>query len=102
MNENIKHFKTIDELQKEINKIDRWIAILKESIPVWREKHGKRNFFCHRIDGLKEAALDEKKLVQLQLKKEKLQKQIANQEKRRLNKELRELKHVLIEKEMRQ
>ncbi len=102
MNENMKHFKTIDELQKEINKIDRWIAILKESIPIWREKHGKRNFFGHRIDGLKEVARDEKELLQLQVKKEKLQKQIANQEKRILNKELRELKHELSEKEMRQ
>ncbi len=101
MNENMKHFKTIDELQKEINKIDRWIAILKESIPIWREKHGKQNFFGHRIDGLKEAARDEKKLLQLQVKKEKLQKQIANQERRRLNKELRELKYELSEKEMR-
>ena len=102
MNENIKHFKTIDELKKEINKIDRWIAILNESIPIWREKHGRRNFFGQRINGLKEAARDEKELLQLQVKKEKLQKQIANQEKRILNKELRELKHELIEKEMRQ
>jgi hypothetical protein len=101
MNENMKHFKTIDELKKEIDKIDRWIGILNESIPIWREKHGKHNYFGQRINGLKEVARDEKELLQLQVKKEKLQKQIANHEKRRLNKELRELKHELIEKEMR-